>query len=96
MPGGKLEGKIVSITAEGDVVSDITAEQLRLVPRGEQTSIVCDEHETRGIFSPEHQEPACTLLAILNPAGQLQLTIVGDSARDMLGLRVGMPIELSW
>jgi len=96
MPGGRVEGKVVSVTEAGNLVTDITADQLRNAPRTEQTVIRCDEHETRGLFSPDHQEPASTFLALLNPAGQLELTIVGDSARDMLGIRPGVGVVVEW
>lgn len=95
MPG-RVEGKVVSTTEVGNLVTDITADQLRNAPRGEQTVIQCDEHETRGLFTVEHQEPAFTFLALLNQAGQLELTIVGDSARDMLGLRPGVKVTVQW
>ena len=94
MPG--VRGKIVSAVASGNVATDITADQLRGTPRGEQTTIRCDEHETRGIFTPDHQEPPFTFLALLNADGLLELCIVGDSARDMLGLRPGMEVEVEW
>ena len=96
MPAGKVEGKIVSATSVGNLVTNLTADQLRAAPRGEQTIIRCDEHETRGLFSPDHQEPAMTFLALLNAQGQLELTIVGDSAQDMLGLRSGMEVVVEW
>jgi S-adenosylmethionine hydrolase len=48
------------------------------------------------LFSPDHKEPAFTFLALLNADGQLELTIVGDSARDMLGLRPGMEVVVKW
>jgi S-adenosylmethionine hydrolase len=96
MPAGRVEGKIVSVTPAGNLITDLTADQLRAAPRGEQTAIRCDEHETRGLFSPDHKEPDFTFLALLNAAGQLELTIVGDSARDMLGLRPGMEVVVEW
>lgn len=96
MPGGKVAGKIVSATEAGNLVTDITAEQLRAAPRDEQTTIHCDEHETRGLFSSDHQEPAFTFLALLNADNHLELTIVGESARDMLGLRPGMDVVVQW
>lgn len=96
MPAGRVGGKIVSITPDGNLITDLTAEQLAAAPRGEQTIIRCDEHETRGLFLPDHREPAMTFLALLNAQGQLELTIVGDSARDMLGLRPGMEVVVEW
>jgi S-adenosylmethionine hydrolase len=96
MPGGKVRGKIVSATEAGNLVTDLTADQLTAAPRGEQTVVRCDEHETRGLFTPDHQEPDFTFLALLNAEGKLELTIVGDSARDMLGLRPGMEVVVEW
>jgi S-adenosylmethionine hydrolase len=96
MPGGRVEGKITSVTETGNLVTDITADKLLSAPRGEQTVIRCDEHETCGLFPPDHNQPAFTFLAILNTAGQLELTIVADSARDMLGLRPGMEVVVQW
>jgi S-adenosylmethionine hydrolase len=92
----KVEGKIVSVTESGNLVTDIAATQLQAAPRGEQTVIRCDEHETRGLFSPDHKEPAFTFLALINADGHLELTIVGDSARDMLGLRPGIEVVVEW
>jgi S-adenosylmethionine hydrolase len=96
MPVGRVAGKIVSVTDTGNLITDLTADQLAAAPRGEQTIIRCDEHETRGLFSSNHQEPDFTFLALLNTEGQLELTIVGDSARDMLGLRPGMAVVVEW
>jgi S-adenosylmethionine hydrolase len=96
MAGGRIEGKVVSVTEAGNLVTDISAEQLRNAPRTEQTVVKCDEHETRGLFTPDHQEPPCTFLAVVNPANQLELSIVGDSARDMLGLRPGTTVTVEW
>lgn len=96
MPGGKVRGKIVSATEGGNLVTDLTADQLTAAPRSEQTVVRCDEHETRGLFTPDHREPDFTFLALLNAEGQLELTIVGDSARDMLGLRPGMEVVVEW
>jgi len=96
MPRGRVQGKIVTVTETGNLITDLTADQLAAAPRGEQTIVRCDEHETRGLFSSDHQEPDFTLLALLNAAGQLELTIVGDSARDMLGLRPGMDVVVEW
>jgi hypothetical protein len=92
----KIEGKIVAVTEAGDLVSDITVEQLAAAPRDSSVVIHCDDHETVGLFTPDHTEPPCTLLALLAPSGQLQLVIVGESAKIMLGIRIGTPITVSW
>ena len=56
----------------------------------------CDEHETIGIFAADHPEQPMTLMAILGKSGCLELTIVGDSARAMLGVPLGEKIVVRW
>jgi S-adenosylmethionine hydrolase len=92
---GQIAGTIVAISESGNLVSDIAAERLRDVPR-EAATIACDEHETIGIYPADHPEEPMTLMAIVGPAGALELTIVGDSAAMMLGVRVGEKIVVKW
>ena len=92
----RLEGVVAEISSDGDLITDITAEKLRDAPRDMSVTIACDEHETNGIFPPEHNEPPATLLAILGKDGRLALSIVGDSARIMLGIRVGERVTVKW
>ena len=93
---GKVTGKVLEISPEGNLVTDISAAALQLAPRDERAVVRCDEHETNGIYTPEHQQPPFTLLAMLNETGQLQLVVVGDSAKIMLGVKVGTPVEVEW
>ena len=93
---GKIEGTVVAISEAGNLVTDITAAQLSDVPRNDAVTISCDEHETIGIFPADHQEPPMTLLALVGQSGQLELEIVGDSAKIMLGVRVGEKVVVKW
>ena len=93
---GKIQGSVVAVTAAGSLVTDITAEQLRDVPRDERTQVRCDEHFTQGIFPPTHGEPEMTFLAVLGDSRPLQLDIVGESASLMLGIRVGQQVTVEW
>ena len=92
----KIEGKVVSVDQNGDLVTDITANQLTDVSRDERVFVSCDEHETMGIYGPDHGQPEMTLLAVINDAGYLKLSIVGESARLMLGIDVGEKVVVSW
>ena len=47
----KIDGTVQSIDSFGNLVTSITADALSNVPRGEATAVLCDEHETRGIFN---------------------------------------------
>lgn len=93
---GKIEGVIESIDSFGNLISNITADQLAQVPRGETTVVECDEHQTQGIFTTYSDQPEMTLVALVGSSGKLELAIVGDSAKIMLGVRVGTPITVVW
>lgn len=90
-----IEGKVVEITGEGDLITDIVESQWSSVPADTSTKVIVDEeHETFGLFSPDHDQPAMTLIAIIEPSGPLRLSLVGDSASMMLGVRAGAKVTL--
>jgi hypothetical protein len=92
---GQVEGTIVAYGESGSLVSDIANERLRDVPHAMAT-IACDEHETIGIFPADHIEEPLTLMAVLGACGCLELTIVGESAKAMLGVQIGEKIVVKW
>ena len=61
----KIEGSIQSIDSSGNLVTSIPVDALVKVPRGEETAVLCDEHETRGIFDDDKSQPPMTLIALL-------------------------------
>jgi S-adenosylmethionine hydrolase len=93
---GQIPGKIVAYSESGNLVSDIGNERLAGVPRGEDVAVICDEHQTVGIYAADHPEEPFTLMAILGSSGSLELTIVGESAKAMLGVRIGEKIVVKW
>ena len=93
---GKVEGSVVSVSETGNLVTDISSDRLELTPRDERVTVRCDDHETNGIFDANHDQPAATLLAILGSSGCLELEVVGDSAKIMLGIGPGERVEVVW
>lgn len=92
-----IVGKVTEVTPEGDLLTDITSEQIAKAPSDESVRIlVDDEHETFGIFSVDHDQPSMTLIAISQPDGPLRLHLVGDSASMMLGVRRGANVQVKW
>lgn len=91
-----ITGQVVSVDAAGNLVTDITANQLENAPQDERISFRCDEHETSGIFNKDHGQPELTFIAIMGDSGQVQLTIVGESAHLMLGIPVGEKVFVAW
>ena len=92
----KITGEIVSIDSFGNLVTNITREMLADVPTDETVAIRCDDHETRSIFTTYAEQPPMTLVALIGSSDQLEIAIVDDSAKIMLGVTVGTPVEVSW
>jgi S-adenosylmethionine hydrolase len=93
---GKIEGKIASYSEAGNLVTDIANDDLRAAPRDNSVTIACDEHQTVGIYSADHKEEPFTLMAVLGSSGFLEITIVGESAKAMLGVRIGEKVVVKW
>lgn len=93
---GKIEGSITSIDTFGNLITDITDKMLADTPTDISVEIMCDEHETRGIFKTYGDQPEMTLMALIGSSGNLELAIVGDSAKIMLGVGVGIPVVVKW
>ena len=91
-----ITGKIAEIDSAGNLITDITAEQLDGVPRDESVTVAADEHATVGIFPEDHGQPEMTLIALVDLAGLLRLVLVGDNAQMMLGLGVGTQVTVRW
>lgn len=92
----RIAGQVVAIDSFGNLVTNITREMLIGVPTDETVAVRCDEHETRCIFNTYADQPSMTLIALIGSNDQLELAIVDDSAKIMLGVGVGAPVEICW
>ncbi len=93
----RIQGKVVEVTASGDLLTDIGPKVWGEIPRSTETRVLVDEeHETVGIFGSDHQQPAMTLIAIAEGPDPLRLHLVEDSAAMMLGVRAGASVEIRW
>ncbi len=92
----RIVGIVSSISESGNLVTDITADQLAGAPRDERVSVRCGDHETNGIFEIGHDQPVMTLIALVGESNCLEMEIVGDNARIMLGVSAGQKVEVSW
>lgn len=96
MPG-KIEGTVARVDSLGNLVTDIPAEKLAPIPRGDTTvRIVVDEHETYGIFATYADQPELTFMALVSSSGFLELAIVNDNASLMLGIKAGEKVVVTW
>ncbi|HYO24152.1 MAG TPA: SAM hydroxide adenosyltransferase [Lacipirellulaceae bacterium] len=92
----RIEGQITAVDSFGNLVTDITRAQLAAAPTDETVRIVCDEHETLGIFSAYTDQPPMTLIALVGSTGTLELAIVDESAALMLGIKPGAKVQVTW
>ncbi|MCA9198498.1 MAG: hypothetical protein KDA87_13215 [Planctomycetales bacterium] len=92
---GTITGKIVSISPEGNAVSDIANDRLRVVPT-ESANVTCDGHVTSKIFPADHDQPEMTFMALMGHSGFLELTLVGDNISKFLGIQPGVDVTVSW
>jgi S-adenosylmethionine hydrolase len=97
MASNRITGQVTEIDSFGNLITNITRDQLAGVPTDDRAGVFCDdEHETRGIFTAYADQPEMTLIALVGSHGHLELAIVGDSAKIMLGVGVGAPVEVRW
>jgi S-adenosyl-L-methionine hydrolase (adenosine-forming) len=94
--GNCIDGKVVRVADNGDLVTDISTVALDNAPRDDSVRIAIGPHETVGIFSEDHQEPESTMLAILGNDGHLRVAITGTSMSEMLGIRAGAKVTVCW
>lgn len=92
----RIEGRVVAVDSFGNLITNITREMLVGAPTDESVTVRCDEHETHGIFTTYADQPPMTLVALIGSNDQLEIAIVEDSAKIMLGVGVGAPVEVCW
>jgi S-adenosylmethionine hydrolase len=92
----RIDGQVTSVDSFGNLVTNISRDQLAGVPTDESVTVACDEHETQGIFKTYGEQPPMTLIALVGSSDMLEIAIVEDSAQIMLGVRAGAPVQVRW
>ncbi len=92
----RISGEVIEVDSFGNLVTNITREQLAGVPTGESVTITCDEHVTQGIFQTYSDQPPMTLIALVGSGDKLELAIVNENASMMLGVTVGATVTVAW
>jgi S-adenosylmethionine hydrolase len=94
---GKVQGVVESIDSFGNLISNIDADKLVACrDLGERVRIECDGHETFGIFRTYGDVEPQTFVAIVGSTNKLELSITGENAAELLGIRVGTPVTITW
>lgn len=94
--GERIQGEVVEVDSFGNLITNITSSMLESAPRDESVQVLCDGHQTIGLFTAYGDQPEMTLIALVGSTERLELAIVNDSAAAMLGVTVGTPVEVVW
>ena len=91
-----LEGQVESLGPQGDLITNIAIDSCANAPNLQEVKVQIGPHETIGIHSPDHQEPEATLIAVAGRDGFVEIGITGMNISEMLGIRVGEKVTISW
>jgi S-adenosyl-L-methionine hydrolase (adenosine-forming) len=91
-----IDGEVIEIDSFGNLITNISRDQLKGVPTDESVTVTCDEHQTQGIFNTYSDQPALTLVSLIGSGDRLELAIVDESAAMMLGVKVGAAVRVAW
>ncbi|MEN1681980.1 MAG: SAM-dependent chlorinase/fluorinase, partial [Planctomycetota bacterium] len=92
----RVEGEVIEVDSFGNLITNISEPMLEACPRDESVLVGCDGHETLGIWRTYSDQPEMTLIALVGSSGELELAIVNDSAKMMLGVGVGAKVTVKW
>ena len=95
-PTNQVDGIVESIGSEGQLITSI--ENGRLVDAGqdESVSVMFGAHTTVGVYPEDHGQPESTHVASMGRSGFLEIEIVGISISEMLGIKAGGPVSVTW
>lgn len=92
----RVEGEVIEADSFGNLITNITEAMLEGCPRDESVVVKCDGHETLGIWRTYSDQPPMTFVALVGSSGELELAIVNDNAKIMLGVGVGAKVAVEW
>lgn len=92
-----VSGKVVEIDDDGNLVTDLTAEQLAEARElADKVRLDCGGYETFGIYSVSDEFPPSTFAAQIRDDNRLQFTLTGARASDLPELGEGAEVTVSW
>lgn len=92
---GSLKGEIIAVDSFGNLITNIEMADLTDVPK-KSVRIRVENHETTGIFNTYSDVEPYTLIALVGSNQQLEMAVTQENAYELLGVRVGMTVELLW
>jgi len=95
-PTNQVDGIVESIGPEGQLITSIENGILVDAGQDESVSVMFGAHKTVGVYPEDHGQPEATLVASMGRSGFLEIEIVGVSISEMLGIKAGGPVSVTW
>lgn len=95
-PTHRTDGEVVSVGESGQLITSIENGCLVDVGSDDSVTVKFADHITVGVFPEDHGQPDATLVASRGGSGFLEIEIVGISISEMLGIRAGVPVSVTW
>lgn len=92
----QVAGTVESIGRKGQLITSISNGELMDAGQGDSVVVKFAEHETVGVYPEDHGQPDATLVASLGGSGCLEIEIVGVSISEMLCIKTGVPVSVSF
>ena len=91
-----IHGEVLSIDGFGNLITNIRGQSLARRDNISPLHIECEGRSTENFVRTYADRPQGTLVALVGSSGLLELAIVGGSAVNHLGARIGSLIHVSW
>jgi S-adenosylmethionine hydrolase len=91
-----IAGTVDSIGSKGQLITSIANGELVDAGQDDSVTVKFADHETFGVYPETHGQPDATLVASLGSSGHLEIEIVGISISEMLGIKTGVPVSVSF
>lgn len=89
-----IEGSVAEIGESGNLITDISTDQVANLVADDSVTVKFGGHETHGVHPGDHEQPIGTLVALQGQSGFLEIEIVGISIAEMLGIKAGESVVI--
>ena len=89
-----IEGSVEKIGESGNLITDISTDQVANLAADDSVTVKFGGHETHGVHPTDHEQPIGALVTLQGQSGFLEIEIVGISIAEMLGIKAGESVVI--
>lgn len=93
---GRIEGEVLDVDSFGNVITNVTANELAAVPSDVEVHVTCAGQSVEGIAAAYGDHTAWQLVALVGSSAHLELAVVGSSAARLLDVAAGAAVTVTW